>query len=147
MKGDEEVMGEFGALAKSANLSQEQAQKIVDLQGKAALKTSEAVKAHFADIGGTPDNWPALAKADPELAGDGGDKFNENLALAAKCRDRFGTPALEKVLNKTRTFDHPEVLRFFLRVGKAISEDGFAPGRSGGSAKTDAEVFYSKPKS
>lgn len=129
---DEAVLGEFTTLAKEMNLPQEAAQKIVDLQAKVAQKNVEAVQQRinevFAPVGGTPDKWEALARADKEF---GGDKFDENLAAAAKARDRFGTPLLKAVLNVTGAGNHPEVLRFFLNVGKAISEDGFVAGRAG----------------
>lgn len=140
---DPEVLKEFGAVAKGLNLPQAEAQKLVDLQAKVAINQQQKVSEHFADIGGMPNTWEAQSRADKEF---GGDKFEENLALAAKARDRFGTPLLTKVLAKTGAGNHPEVLRLFLRVGKAISEDTFVPGGGGTGRKPDTEVFYGTPK-
>jgi hypothetical protein len=138
-------MTEFTAIAKEAGLPQATAQKVVDLQVKVQQKSAEAMQQriaeHYEPVGGTPDKWQELAKSDKEI---GGDKFEENRTIAAAARDRFGTPLLKKVLDVTGAGDHPEVLRFFLRVGKAISEDGFVPGRGGSGSKSDAEVFYGK---
>lgn len=132
MPADEQVLTEFGSLAKELNLSQEAAQRVVDLQAKVAQKGAEAMKTriaeYYAPVGGPPDTWESLAKADPEI---GGAKFDENMVLIAQSRDRFGTPKLLEVLTLTGAANHPEVLRFFLRTGKAISEDGFVPARGG----------------
>ena len=138
------MLTEFAGIAKELNLPQEAAQRLVDLQAKASQKSAESMKAriaeYYAPVGGPPDTWEGLAKADPEI---GGAKFDENMTLISKARDRFGTPKLLEVLNLTGAANHPEVLRFFLRTGKAISEDGFVAARGGaGGRKPDAEVFY-----
>jgi hypothetical protein len=135
VQADEAVLAEFKTLAKQHNLPQEAAQQVIDLQAKVAQKSAQIVQEqiakHWEPVGGTPDKWEAMAKADKEF---GGDKFDENLAKAAEARDRFGTPLLKEVLNRTGAGNHPEVLRLFLRIGKAISEDGFVPGRQGQQA-------------
>lgn len=147
MQPDAELLTEFGALAKEANLPQEAAQKIVELAGKmvtgnatkAATAFNAQVTEFYSDIGGTPETWVAAAKADKEF---GGEKFNENLALAKSALDQFGTPELSKYLMKTKAGNHPELLRAFVRIGKAISQDGFVPGRASGARKSDADVIY-----
>lgn len=141
-------MGKFSDWAKTHNLSQDAAQAAVDLAAEMQTSSAQAIMTaqkaavteFYAPIGGDPATWAAQARADKEI---GGDKFNENLALAAQARDQFGTPELKKVLNVMKIGDHPEVLRFFVRAGKAISQDGFVPGRaSNGARKSDAEVIY-----
>jgi hypothetical protein len=111
---DEEVLGEFKATAKELGLSQEGAQKLVELQSKVALKQQEAMR-HM------KTQWAEAAKTDKEF---GGEALNENLSVAKKALDAFASPDLRALLNESGLGNHPEVIRHFIRVGKAISEDG-----------------------
>lgn len=111
---DEEVLGEFKATAKELGLSQEGAQKLVELQSKVALKQQEAMR-HM------KTQWAEAAKTDKEF---GGEALNENLSVAKKALDAFASPDLRTLLNESGLGNHPEVIRHFIRVGKAISEDG-----------------------
>lgn len=111
---DEELLGEFKAEAKRLNLSQEDAQKFVDLQAKAAARQAEQLASVRAQ-------WADQSKTDKEF---GGDALSENLGVAKKAMDAFATPELRKLLNDSGLGNHPEVIRTFVRVGKAISEDG-----------------------
>jgi hypothetical protein len=130
---DETVMGEFKTIAKELNLPQAAAQKLVDLNAKVEVARAQQIAA-------TVQGWEATAKADPEI---GGDKFDENMAVVAKARDQFSTPEFVKFLSDTKLGSHPEMLRAFYRIGKAISEDGFVPGRPGNNAgKSLAQTMY-----
>lgn len=130
LTADTPVLGEFAALAKEANLPQATAQKFVDLAGKMQTQTIEGVQTALEAQG---DKWGQDAKADKEF---GGDAFDANLAIAKTALDTFGTPELKSLLNQSKLGNHPEVLRAFVRIGKAISQDGFVPGRNSGSAKS-----------
>ena len=111
---DEEVLGEFKATAKELGLSQEGAQKLVELQSKMALKQQEVMRQAQAQ-------WVEAAKSDKEF---GGEALTQNLGVARKALDAFASPDLRKLLNDSGLGNHPEVIRTFVRVGKAISEDG-----------------------
>ena len=112
----------FSEVAKELNLSQEAAQKVIDKVGPAmAARQAEALAQARAD-------WTEGAKSDKEY---GGDKLPENLAVAKKALDQFGTPELRTLLNESGLGNHPEVIRVFYRAGKAISEDEFVPGGAG----------------
>ena len=55
---------------------------------------------------------------------------------------KFGGTKLSTALADTGAANHPEVLRCFYRIGKALSEDGFiAPGGKK-QTKSYAETFY-----
>lgn len=136
---DPEVTGEFKAVAKELNLTQEQAQKLANLgatitQKQAGQTTALLEKARA--------EWTQAATADKEF---GGDALKANMSVARKAMDQFGTPELKSLLNESGLGNHPEVIRFFYRAGKAISEDTFVGGGSSISSapKSDAEVFYS----
>lgn len=136
VKLDEPVMNEFSALAKEANLPQATAQKFVDLAAKMQTGTVEGLQAH---VEAQSTQWAEASKTDKEF---GGDAFAENLAVAKAAMDKFGSPELKSLLETSRLGNHPEVLRFFVRAGKAISQDGFVPGRKGAAEADPAKRMY-----
>jgi len=116
---DDQVVGAFSDVAKELNLSQESAQKILDkVAPLMAQRQTEAVET-------ARNEWAEASKIDKEF---GGDRLNENLAVAKKAMDQFATPELRTLLNESGLGNHPEVIRFFYRAGKAISEDSFVVG-------------------
>jgi hypothetical protein len=137
-----EVLSVFSEVAKEIDLSQEAAQKLID-------KVVPAIQErHVAQIKALADQWRADSETDPEF---GGEKLQENLAFVARAMTQFGSPELKPLLNGALLGDHPEIIRFFYRVGKAVSEDAFV-GRSVGEPKKAgpktfsemAEAIYSK---
>lgn len=114
MTVNEELLGEFKATAKELKLSQEAAQRLADIQVKALSKQAEQV----ARVRG---QWLEQTKTDKEF---GGEALAENLGVAKKAMDAFATPQLRQLLNESGLGNHPEIVRAFVRVGKAISEDG-----------------------
>lgn len=71
--------------------------------------------------------WVRQAKADPEI---GGANFDASLQDAARARAQFFTPEFDTLLDSTGLGNHPEFLRAWARVGKAI---GQSPLRQPGS--------------
>lgn len=116
--------------AKALDLTQEQAQTLVDLNIKRDQAMHERVQTEST-------RWLNELPSDKEF---GGEKLSENLAIAKKAIDTFGTPELKELLEKSRLGNHPEVIRAFYRAGKAISQDNrFVAGGSGAKpAKGDA---------
>lgn len=110
---DEELGGMFKEFAKAKNLTNEEAQGLLDLSLKAQEKQAEAYRA-------TQAEWVTQSKADKEF---GGGQFDQNLAVANKALDAFGTPELKTLLRDTGFGNHPEVIRAFVNVGKAVGED------------------------
>jgi hypothetical protein len=112
------ALDELKGLAKELGLTQENAQKIADLGAKQAQAfTNQLMEHQRAQVA----EWANQARADKEI---GGDALNENLGTAKKALDQFATPELKKLLNDSGLGNHPEVIRTFFKVGKAISEDG-----------------------
>lgn len=121
---DSEAATEFKNLAKELGLKQEGAQKVADVGFKLAQKW-EAKQAE--QIKAAKEAWIEGTKTDKEF---GGEKLNENLAVAKKALDAFGTPELRTLLNESGLGNHPEIVRAFYRAGKAISEDRFVVGNA-----------------
>lgn len=130
---DPDVIGAYSEVAKELNLPQEAAQKIIDkiapvMAQKQERVMTEAVKA-----------WTEASKTDKEF---GGEKYEENLGVAKKALE-FASPELRELLKATNLQHNPEVLRFFYRVGKAVSEDRIVTGGAGNNSdKTIAQRLF-----
>lgn len=137
MEFDEAGLAAFSEFAKDANLSQEAAQALLSKMAPAMAQRQAAA------IEQIRTEWTETSKADTEF---GGAKLSENLAVAKKALDTFGTPELRTLLNESGLGNHPEIIRAFYRAGKAISEDAFVPGGKepkGNSAGRDyAKALY-----
>ena len=138
---DKEALEAFKPLAKELGLSQEQAQKLVDLQASQVGKFEKAIQTQWEQ---TQKAWVAQARDDKEI---GGTKFEANLAVAAKALDAFGTPALRQMLDATGVGDHVELLRFAHKVGQAISEEKLILGGNKTTPKAAADILYPSAQS
>ena len=123
---DPEVLTAFGEVAKELNLPQDSAQKVLDkvapvIQARQA-KVVEEVKLE----------WANDSKSDEEF---GGENLNANLEIAKSSLKAFGTDALKDLLQESGLGNHPEVIRFMYRAGKAISEDGYVGNSEGAMGK------------
>jgi hypothetical protein len=129
---DKVAADEFTAIAKELKLDQPTAQKLADVGAKMAQRQAEA---HAKLV----ESWTEQVKTDKDI---GGDKFTENLAVARKALETFGTPELRDVLNATGLGNHPEVIRAFYKAGKAISDDSFVKGAQGGGETDIARKLF-----
>lgn len=129
-----EVLEAFTAAAKAADLSQDAAQKLIE-------KMAPALVARQVDqVQAIHKEWLDASTADKEF---GGEKLAANLGVARKALENFGSPELRTLLDETGLGNHPEVIRFMFRAGKAISEDGFVGGKpSGATTANVASVLY-----
>ncbi|MBT9575533.1 MAG: peptidase [Pseudomonas umsongensis] len=119
MEMDAEVLGEFTGLAKELNISQESAQKLIDLQSKIATQQAEQYQAAVIKQG---EQWKEAVKNDPEL---GGENYDKSVASAVKVIQAFGDDGLRDLLNNSGLGNHPALFKFCHRVSQAISEDKF----------------------
>ena len=126
---DPEVVTAFGEVAKELDLPQDAAQKVLDkvapvIQAKQA-KVLEQVKL----------DWANDSQADKEF---GGENLAENLNVAKTALDAFGSDSLKSLLHETGFGNHPEIIRFMYKAGKAISEDSYV-GNSEGAMSQGAD--------
>lgn len=134
---DDTVLSAYSEVAKELNLPQDAAQKVLDKMAPVmAARQAEQIEA-------ARNMWAESAKTDKEF---GGDKLTESLVSAKKALDAFGTPELRTLLNDTGLGNHPDVIRFMVKAGKAISEDKFVSGKSAPSAAADARSLYPNSK-
>lgn len=137
MEMDAEVLTNFKGIAKELGIPQEAAQKLIDLQASLETKRSAAAEQAQAE---QAQQWAAQIKADKEL---GGENYSKTVETAVKAIEQYGSPELRSLLNETGIGNHPELVKFCHRIGKALSEDGLVMGGTQStSRKSDAEVFY-----
>lgn len=133
----EEVVSDLKEFAKELNLTQDQAQALADREVRAAKRADDSNLEVWQE---TQKEWQEAAKADKEY---GGAKFNESVALAMNAISKFGTPEFAQVLNEYGFGNNPEVVRFFYRVGKAMSSDQMFTGKGGaGTPRDPASILY-----
>ena len=124
---DAETKGKIEAFADQARemgLSQKQYQSLIEYDINRAQQLNEAAVESW---NGRVEDWRKSAKADKEI---GGEKFAENLKVAESAIKQFGDADLRALLkspspenpNGLAIGNHPAVLRFLNRVGKAIAD-------------------------
>ena len=137
MTVDPDALATFAPLAKRLDLTQDEAQELVNLQAEAVVKHAKAQEETWAK---TQSEWRSASKADKEI---GGDNFDANVALAKKALDKVGTKELRDLLDVTGTGNHLEVIRFFSRVGTLIGEDTLNFGNAPGEGPQDpAKIMF-----
>jgi hypothetical protein len=126
------------ALFREAGLSQEQAQKFIDLAVSREQAAAHKGVQAFVDL---QTKWVSEIKADPEI---GGTRFEASMASAGRAIDRLGVPGLKEALNLTGAGNNPAIVKAFVRLGQMVSEDRFMPGRSAAPAasRSPAETIY-----
>lgn len=134
---DEESLNTFKEWSKDHKISQEAAQELINMQ----VSLMEKMQNKGYDAWKTmTEEWATESKNDKEF---GGKAFNESVAVAKVALDEFGSEGLREVLDSTGAGNHPEVIRFFHKVGKAISEDKLiAGGNTANEPKDPAKIMF-----
>lgn len=129
---DEEIKGEFTTAAKEIGLSQKGVERLVAIQTKMeenqAKRTADLVKA-----------WGEDVRKDKEI---GGKDFEANAAYGRQFLADFGNEKVGVLLDKTGLGNHPEVVRMFVRAGKAMGEARAEKGGNSNDKKDAAEILY-----
>ena len=149
---DKATMEAFKPLAKKFNLTQAQAQELVDVQANALTKAGEGQVEAWGKV---VDDWLAETKADETI---GGDNLSESLSLAKKAlnaldasekvmyTDESGrkreTTKLHQLLDTTGMGSHVELIRLLTRVGRAIGEDNLSFGRPASGSANAADIMF-----
>ncbi len=137
MEVDKTMLETFSPLAKELNLSQENAQKLVDLQAKGVR---DSVDAHVKDWADAMGKWQADTKADKDIGGERFDQTQVNVNLALKT---FGNEKLSEMLEVTGVGNHVEFVRFFDKIGALVGNDKIDLGNApSGDLRTQADTMY-----
>ena len=131
MEVDKSLLNEALPVFKEMKLSQEEAQKLVDLQAQYSKADAERVAKAWKT---TIDNWVNDAKNDKEF---GGTKFNESIVVSKKGINHFGNDKFKEMLEFTGVGNHPEMIRFLYKVGALVKEDDILHGTNRTGDTTD----------
>lgn len=136
---DPAVADRVSSVAKDLKLPQEAAQRLLDV---AAAEVTAYKAQSAANTDRIVAGWETTSKADKEI---GGVDYEKNVGLAQAALKKFGTEALLKGLSDSGFGNHPELVRTFMRIGKAMKEDDFiGGGNDSGSAPKDPEARLAK---
>lgn len=141
---DPEKLEAFGEYAYSLGLSQDQFQKLIEYDIE---RSANAQKSMAEAYGERISSWAEATKVDKEL---GGEKLPENLGLAKQAMEKYASPELAKLIDSPSASNpdglglgnHPEVIRLFYRVGKAISESELITGDTKAEVGNRYERIY-----
>lgn len=120
---DKEAITRVESYAKANKLSNEEAQKLLEVENTAVKAFAEKAHAEAETVKAT---WLEGSKNDKEI---GGDNLAKNVEVSHRVLDKFGSPLLKQILNETGTGNHPELIRMLSRIGKEFSEDELIPGK------------------
>lgn len=136
---DQEALKDFEPVARELNLTNEQAQKLVDAYSTKILPLVQKQQAEAWQK--QTEGWAEAVKADKDI---GGANLTSSISSAQRALEIFGDADLKQYLNETGLGNHPALVKAFVKVGKAMSEDKVVTGghESGGSDLISA--FYPK---
>jgi len=138
---DKVTLDKFTPVFKEIGITQKQAQKLVDVYAPMMQQQAEAQRqSNLKVFKEMVDEW----KADTQKAYGGENK--KELAFAAKFRNKFISPELEKLLTDTGVGNHVELLKCFVKAGKMLGEDNFPSGDSRGSGADTLSLLYPSMK-
>lgn len=141
---DEAQLEAFGEYAHGLGLSQDQFQKLIEFDLQRGQNAQEMMASAYTE---RVSGWADATRADKEL---GGEALNENLGVAKRAMDAFASPELAKLIEAPSAQNpdglglgnHPEVIRLFYRVGRAISESSLVTGDSKVEGTNSLQKMY-----
>jgi len=140
MELDQKFMERVVPIFKEAKLSQGTAQKLADLYveklNEGAKEFEEQQKANYnAFVEGLKQETIKVL----------GPNYKQELAFAARSRDRFASPELIQKLNQSGLANDKDMIALFIKAGRAISEDKVVEGKPAvSSEKDELEILYDK---
>lgn len=139
----ETTLTAFKDLAKGKNLTQTDAQAMLDVFAQQQRTSAEANVEAFKTAS---NEWAAQARADKDF---GGAKFDDSVVAVGRAMEQFSDPEFVDVLNISQLGNHPAVFRFLAKVGAAIGERplvtaGGGDGNSGAPKPLADRLYPSK---
>lgn len=130
---DEGLAKAVDPVLRELNLTNEQANKLAGVF--AQYRESEAKAAGDA-FRTEVEGWSKAVQDDPDM---GGKHFETTSRQAQSAIAAFGNDGLRALLNETGLGNHPELVRFCSRVGKALGEDTATKPATGGGERSIEE--------
>jgi len=139
---DEKTVETITPIFKELGISQEGAQKLVDSYAPVIKQQMEAAIESQRQQSQT--EFKSLVKGwEEESKKILGTEFDKKIGVMAKVLDKAGTKELRQLLNDTGVGNHPELIKFVLKIGEMISEDSFVePKTTSISSGPDLNKLY-----
>jgi hypothetical protein len=135
---NEVQLGEFQAVAKELNLTQEQAQKFVDLQVAEVGRSEVRAAEHWADV---TRGWTKELRNHPTL---GGTNYEPNVKTFLSFVDRQAKDGMKEFLNQGYA-QMPEVFEFIVDIANKTKEDTFGGAGATNEGGADAQLRQRYP--
>ena len=116
---DTEMVDAATPLLQKYKVTNEDAQALADLVTQKVQKEMDGFHEGNRQL---VEGWKKALVSDAEI---GGKNLKQNLGIGLKALNRFGDAELVQILQDSGLEYHPAVVRFFHKVGSAISEDGY----------------------
>jgi hypothetical protein len=131
---DPSAVERHSSRAKELKMTNEEAQKELERDSDTVKSYVEGQKAQLKK---QSDQWVKDSENDAEV---GGAKFKENAELAKRALKVFDTKGdFSRFLDETGLGSHPEALRVFAKIGRAMGEDKLIHGGAGATGTKSFE--------
>jgi hypothetical protein len=139
---DDDSVKQFSSMAKELDLSQDQAQKLLNKQ--AELSADMKAQNETARVQ-REQAWVDELKADAVI---GGKNLPETVERANRTLRNLGTPELISLIKDNGYGNNPEVVKFMANIDKRLGEDSMVEGKGTTILnKTAAQIMYDNPSS
>jgi len=120
---------------KELGLSQDKAQKLIELEANVLMERDKAKLAEFESL---KKQWRE------ESIKALGSEAEKELQKAGRAMDVLGGAELRQILKDSGLEFHPAMVKLFIEAGKALSTDNFPEGKKPGEGieKTPAQAIY-----
>ena len=133
---DNSTIDEVTDFAKENNLSNDMAQEILSRQEQTLRNWIETKQnAHEEE----KDGWRASVIEDKTM---GGDNLKKTVEVSRRLVERYASEDFISMLRDTGYGDHPEVVKFFYKVGSAMSDDSLVLPKAKSAARPVEDLFY-----
>lgn len=133
------------AFAKEQKLTNAQAQVILNRENEAVASYVTAHKPGGEVWNKLVTDWESAALVDKEIGGSK-EVLAANVELGKRVIDRYFPEPIRKFLQESGYGSNPDVLRGFVKLGKAAGEDKIErPNTTPTDQKSTAELFYGNP--
>ncbi len=134
----DETMTSFKEYVKGANLSQEQAQKALDLGVQVRNDTLKQVNDTYTKM---REDWVKELKEDPVL---GGQNYPDTINRANTVLKKYADPQTIQWIVQSGAGDHPGLARMLVKIQKDLGEEAPTPPTGAGESgvKSDGQIFY-----
>lgn len=140
MEFDQGMFDAVMPVAKEANISKENMQKLIDV---VSTQRADAQDAQLKAWDDTRAEWRNSVRSDNEIGGTE-EAVSKTMGVVEKAMNEYGTPELKQFGEQYGWTDHPEFVRMMYRIGLTLGEgaNGDIRGNPSNGGKTVADRWY-----